>query len=197
VNLPALRAALDQVGQLLSPTASDDSLLTDRPANSIAAAVLLPIVLRAEPTILLTERTSTLSAHAGQVCLPGGRIEPTDPSPRHAALREAHEEIGLAPGLVEVVGHLPEHLTGTGYHITPVVGVVAPGFTPRPDPYEVAAVFELPLSVLLDPQGLRRERREFKGRLREYWVVAHPTQFIWGATAAILVNFSRLLRAGV
>jgi 8-oxo-dGTP pyrophosphatase MutT (NUDIX family) len=194
VNLPALRAALGQAGQRLAPTASDDSPLAARPANAIAAAVLVPIVLRAQPTILLTERTGHLSSHAGQVSFPGGRIEPTDQGPLHAALRETHEEIGLEPGLVDVVGHLPEHLTGTGYHITPIVGVVAPGFVLRPDPNEVAAVFELPLAVLLDPQGTRRERREFKGRLREYWVVDHPTQFIWGATAAILVNFGRLLR---
>jgi 8-oxo-dGTP pyrophosphatase MutT (NUDIX family) len=194
VNEGALRAALANGAAGLSATAGDDAeaLAAIRPL--VPAVVLVPIVLHTAPGILLTVRTDSLSTHAGQVSFPGGRIERGDADPIAAALRETEEEIGLPPNLVEVIGVLPEHLTGTGYRITPVLGLVQPPPALRPDPREVAHVFELPLSVLLDEAAPRRERREFRGRMREYWVVPHPEQYIWGATAAILVNLGRMLR---
>ncbi len=194
MNEGALRAALANGAAGLSATAGDDAeaLAAIRPL--VPAVVLVPIVLHTAPGILLTVRTDSLSTHAGQVSFPGGRIERGDADPIAAALRETEEEIGLPPNLVEVIGVLPEHLTGTGYRITPVLGLVQPPPALRPDPREVAHVFELPLSVLLDEAAPRRERREFRGRMREYWVVPHPEQYIWGATAAILVNLGRMLR---
>lgn len=194
MNEALLRAALAGGGAGMHPTASDDAEALAALRPPIAAAVLVPIVLHAAPSILLTVRTGTLSTHAGQVSFPGGRIEAADADPTAAALREAFEEIGLPAAEVEVIAQLPEHLTGTGYRITPVLGLVQPPPALRPDPREVAHVFELPLSVLLDEAAPRREQREFRGRMREYWVVPHPEQYIWGATAAILVNLGRMLR---
>lgn len=200
MNEGALRAALafGAAGAAagIHPTASDDAELLAAIRAPIPAAVLVPIVLHPAPTILLTVRTETLSSHAGQVSFPGGRIEASDADPTAAALRETFEEIGLPAIEVEVIGRLPEHLTGTGYRITPVLGLVQPPPALRPDPREVAHVFELPLSVLLDEAAPRREQREFRGRMREYWVVPHPEQYIWGATAAILVNLGWMLRQG-
>lgn len=158
-----------------------------------AAAVLVPLVMHAEPSILLTLRSSALKAHAGQVAFPGGRLEHGE-TPEQAALREAEEEIGLPQSWPVLVGRMPLHLTGTGYLVTPVLAMLEPGFPVVADPGEVAEVFELPLSILLDPASPRRESREWKGRLREYWVWPHETHFIWGATATILVSLARALR---
>lgn len=159
------------------------------------AAVLLPIMLHPEPTILLTLRTATLSAHAGQVSLPGGRIEAHDPSPEHAALREAEEEVGLPRERVELIGRLPRVVTGTGFEVTPIVALVPP-IAPRPNPREVAEVFELPLAQLTDPaRGPRLEHGAAYGSRRpRVWVVPHDRHVIWGATAAILASFASVLR---
>ncbi len=158
------------------------------------AAVLVPVVLGAEPGILLTKRTSHLSAHAGQVSFPGGRIDPEDSGPEAAALREAHEEIGLPPEAVEVLGRLTDHITGTGYRITPILSVIPPALTYALSAHEVESIFELPMRVLLDPDAPRRQRQHVKGVWREYWVWPHPDHFIWGATAAILVQLAQRLR---
>ncbi len=158
------------------------------------AAVLVPIVLHQKPAILLTARAQHLRRHAGQVAFPGGRLEPGE-SPEDAALRETEEEIGLPRDWPRVLGRMPQHLTGTGYAVTPVLGLLAPGFSLVPDANEVEEAFELPLSVLLDPDAPRREAREWKGKLREYWVWPHERHYIWGATASILVNLARVLRA--
>jgi 8-oxo-dGTP pyrophosphatase MutT (NUDIX family) len=174
------------------PASSSDVTFVDRPTLKMAA-VLVPIIHGPNPGVLLTLRTSTLSSHAGQVAFPGGRIDPGE-SPEQAALREAHEEVGLEAGLVELTGRLPDHVTGTGYLVTPVVGLLAPGFTPVPAAAEVAEVFELPMSVLLDPGAPRREKARYRGRDREFWVWPHEQHYIWGATAAILVKLAQLLR---
>ena len=166
--------------------------LDDRPM--VAAAVLVPIIHGPAPGILLTKRTSTLSSHAGQVAFPGGRMDPGETAIQ-TALREAEEEVGLPPDLVEVTGRLPDHVTGTGFCISPVIGLLAPGFVPVPAAAEVEEVFVLPLSVLLDPSAPKRQQREFKGRRREFWVWPHENHFIWGATAAILVHLAQRLRA--
>ena len=161
---------------------------------SVPAAVLVPVVLGNPPGILLTKRTPHLKSHAGQVSFPGGRIDPEDADPEAAALREALEEIALDPANVEVLGRMDEFVTGTGYRITPVVGLLPPGLVYHPSPHEVEAVFELPVSVLLDPDAPRRQRHHVRGVWREYWVWPHPDHYIWGATAASLVHLARKLR---
>ncbi|MDE2516400.1 MAG: CoA pyrophosphatase [Rhodospirillales bacterium] len=164
-------------------------------AKLVAAAVLVPVVLGAAPGVLLTKRTAHLTRHAGQVSFPGGRIDPGDADACAAALREAEEEIGLDPAQVTVLGVLPDHVTGTGYRITPVLATIPPGLPLRPAPAEVAALFELGLDVLLDPAAPQRQRRQSNGVWREFWVWPHPEHFIWGATAAILVTLAQRLRA--
>ncbi len=175
----------------LQPTGSDDALDL-MPARRIDAAVLVPIILRAEPAILLTLRSATLSSHPGQVSFPGGRMEPGE-TPEQAAIREAAEEVGLDPRLPSLLGVLPEHRTGTGYHVIPVLALLTPPFALTPDPAEVAEIFEYPLAALLRPGGVQRHRAEFRGRMREYWVWPHDRHHIWGATAAMLRNLAILL----
>lgn len=160
----------------------------------IAASVLFPIVLREDgPTVLLTQRTDHLRDHAGQISFPGGRAEEDDSSPEHTALREAEEEIGLSPSHVEIVGFLPEYRTVTGYRITPVVAFLTPPFELRPDPSEVAEVFEVPLSFLIDPANHERHSREYEGKTRHFFAMPYGRHFIWGATAGIIVTLTRAL----
>jgi 8-oxo-dGTP pyrophosphatase MutT (NUDIX family) len=180
--------------------AGDDTLDLAR-TGLVPAAVLVPFVLGPAPGVLLTKRTAHLSTHAGQVSFPGGRIDPTDKNPEAAALREAEEEIGLDPARVDLLGRLDDYVTGTGYRITPVLGLLPTGVALemlglRPSEHEVAAVFELPLSVLLDPSAPRQQRANFRGRWREFWVWPHPEHYIWGATAGILMNLAARLRGG-
>lgn len=165
----------------------------DRPP--VPAAVLVPIILGPAPGILLTKRNAHLNKHGGQVSFPGGRIDATDADAEAAALREAEEEIALDRSRVEVLGRMDDHVTGTGYRITPVLGVLMPGFDLRPAPDEVEAVFELSIDVLLDPGAPKQQRRQVRGMWREFWVWPHPDHYIWGATAAILVHLAQKLRA--
>lgn len=158
------------------------------------AAVLLLVVNRpGEPTVVFTQRTPHLSAHAGQISLPGGSTDPEDGSPVRTALREAHEELGIEPERVQVLGQLPEYRTSTGFAVTPIVGWTEPPIEYRPDPHEVADVFEVPLSFLLDAANHRYESAFFKGRMRHYWSMPYGERFIWGATAGMLVTFHRLM----
>lgn len=159
------------------------------------AAVLVPIVLReSEPTMLLTRRTDHLHHHPGQVSFPGGRVEAQDLSPTDTALRETEEEIGLARDKVELLGNLPQYRTGTGFDVTPVVGLVTPPFELQLDAFEVAEAFEVPLSFLLDETNHQRHRVEIRGRLREYYAMPYGTYFIWGATAGMIVSLHRFCR---
>jgi 8-oxo-dGTP pyrophosphatase MutT (NUDIX family) len=191
---PAPNPAGDPAEKVAAPAQSDDARdLMDEVL--VPAAVLVPLILGARPGVLLTRRTQKLRRHAGQVAFPGGRIDPTDADATEAALREANEEIGLDPADVEVIGRLSDYVTGTGYLVTPIVGLLPPGLTFRPAPDEVDAVFELPLSVLLDPDAPERRRAHFRGAWREFWVWPHPEHYIWGATAAILVHLAQVLRA--
>src|SRR5688572_20101047 len=159
-----------------------------------AAAVLVPIVDHpSAPSVIFTKRTSHLKAHSGQVSFPGGRAEPEDPTPEFTALREAHEEIGLAMERVEVLARLPDYLTRTGFRVTPVVGLITPPFDLVPDPREVEEVFEVPLAYLLDPANHGRETRELQGRTVGYYVVRYESRTIWGATAGMLMSLYRHL----
>ena len=160
------------------------------------AAVLVGLVDRAAgPALLLTQRTEHLRDHAGQICFPGGRIEPDDASAAAAALREAEEEIGLDPARVSILGKLPPYQTVTGFRISPVVGWISPPFELRPDPFEVAEAFEVPLHFVLDPENHRRQSYRRGPVTRGYYVLPYQGRFIWGATAGILVNLARVLRA--
>jgi 8-oxo-dGTP pyrophosphatase MutT (NUDIX family) len=158
------------------------------------AAVLVPLVERPEGLcVLLTQRTAHLHDHAGQISFPGGRLEPDDPDAIAAALRETEEEIGLARRHVDVIGRLDTYQTRTAYEVTPVVGLVTPPFDLKPDPFEVADIFEVPLSFVLDPKNRERRSREFQGTQRHFWVLPYPDRFIWGATAGMLVNLAEVL----
>lgn len=159
------------------------------------AAVLVPLVERKGGlTVLLTLRTAHLSAHAGQISFPGGRVEDHDPDAIAAALRETHEEVGVAPTHVEVVGCLDQYRTGTGFSITPVVGFVRPGFRLVPDPGEVAEAFEVPFDFFMDPANHKRHRMTWQGREREFYAMPYQQYYIWGATAGMLHNLYTKIR---
>lgn len=180
---------------------SDRIILPNAPRQLRPASVLVPIIdRRSGPVVLLTLRTKSLREHSGQVAFPGGRAEPQDRSLVQTALREAQEEVGLDPRLVEVIGQMPDYLTGTGYRVTPVVGLVAREAVLRPEPGEVAAAFEVPLAFLMDPGNHRRHRYDLDGVRRSFLAMpwGPPGQepyFIWGATAAMLRNLYHFLRA--
>lgn len=157
------------------------------------AAVLVPLVLRPEGlTMLLTQRTDHLHDHAGQVAFPGGRAEAGE-SPTETALREAHEEIGLAASQVEILGFLPDYHTITGYRVSPVVGLVSLPLDLQLDAFEVAQAFETPLAFLLDPDNHQRHQVDYRGRQRQYWAMPWQGHYIWGATAGMIVTLYRHL----
>lgn len=169
---------------------------SDRPPTQ--AAVLLPLVLREELTVLLTERTTHLSTHSGQVAFPGGKRDPEDVDAVATALREAHEEVGLNAAYVQVLGCLPVYATGTGFQVTPVVALVDPAAPLRPNPYEVADIFEVPLRFVLDPVHHERHSYEWNGMQREWFAMPYQNgarqHYIWGATAGMLRNFYRFMQ---
>ncbi len=158
------------------------------------ASVLVPIILReGGPSVLLTQRTAHLKDHPGQISFPGGRVEPQDSSPAHTALREAEEEIGLSSAHIEIVGYLPQYRTITGFRVTPVVALVTPPFVLRPEPGEVAEVFEVPLDFLMNPVNHQQHSLHYRGRLRHYCAMPYQEHFIWGATAGIILTLFRAL----
>lgn len=172
-----------------------DPRLNSLPERS--AAVLMPIVMHAQgPTLLLTLRTNHLRSHAGQISFPGGSAESTDASLTETALRETEEEIGLRRDYVDVLGTLPEYVTGTGYRVTPVVGLIHPPFNSHPDPGEVAEIFEVPLTFLMN--GMHHERRMMLlpagMQQRLVYAMHYERFFIWGATAGMLRNLYHFLR---
>jgi 8-oxo-dGTP pyrophosphatase MutT (NUDIX family) len=152
------------------------------------AAVLVPIVERAAPTVLLTQRTAELASHAGQIAFPGGSIDPNDESPVAAALREAKEEVGLLPMLVEPIGYLDLYLTFSGFRILPTVARVKPDFSLTLNPSEVTEAFEVPLDFLMNTANHQRKTRDWKGIAREYYAIPFAERYIWGITAGILRN---------
>ncbi len=166
------------------------------PTSYKPAAVLVPLVERSgDLTVLLTKRTHQLQTHAGQVAFPGGRVDPEDADDTACALRETHEEIGLAREHIDIAGMLDQHKTGTGYLITPIVGFVTPPFELIAEPGEVEAIFEVPLSVILADGALATESMHYKGHLRHYYAMQYDGYNIWGATAAILVGLKQLVEA--
>lgn len=179
-------------GQTWAP--SDFDLNPDMVADfavmepSRPAAVLIPIVARSELTVLFTQRTANLSTHAGQIAFPGGRVDPDDASITDAALREAEEEIGLDRRFVEPLGFIDSYRTGTGFKISPLVAIVAPGFTLALNPAEVSDAFEVPLRFLMDQDNHQRHEREWRGRQRSFYAMPYGERYIWGATAGMLKN---------
>lgn len=185
-----------------------DNELWIRAKEFVPASVLVPLVMRDQVSVLLTQRTAHLSKHAGQISFPGGRQEPTDPDPVATALREAQEEVGLDPSRVRVLGTLPTYATGTGFMVTPVVGLIDPledemqRLRLQADANEVADIFEVPLPFLMNPQFHHRHALDVSGARFEFfsmpWRPPHEQDreyFIWGATAAMLRNFYRFLSA--
>lgn len=160
------------------------ALVDARPVRG--AAVLVPIIARARPTVLLTLRSAHLSSHAAQIAFPGGKIDPEDDGPLGAALREAQEEVGLAPGLVDPLGYLDPYLARTGYRIVPVVGLVQPDFALTLNPGEVDEAFEVPLDFLMNDGNHQRESREWLGMVRTFHAMTYEKRRIWGITAGIL-----------
>jgi 8-oxo-dGTP pyrophosphatase MutT (NUDIX family) len=153
------------------------------------AAVLVPLVARPEgATILLTQRASALSRHAGQIAFPGGRIDATDATPLAAALREAEEEVGLTRAAVTPLGYLDPYFTGSGYRILPILAIVTPPFALLVNPAEVEEAFEVPAQFLMDPCNHAWNMRERDGRLDGYYAMPFGERYIWGATAGILRN---------
>ncbi|KZK86808.1 putative Nudix hydrolase NudL [Pseudovibrio sp. W64] len=151
------------------------------------AAVLIGIVDRGtEASILLTQRTAHLRSHAGQIAFPGGKIDEDDDGPVGAALREAHEEVGLDSDLVEILGDLGDYYTGSGYRVVPVLATVKPPLILSPNPAEVDEVFEVPLSFLMNPENHQKKSGEFRGKTRYYYAMPFKQRYIWGVTAGIL-----------
>lgn len=194
--LPGPLAAAEVVRRLSDPARLGRGGGAVASEGGAAAAVLVPVVLHdSGPALLLTLRAETLSSHAGQVAFPGGRIEPGE-NPEQAALREAAEEIGLDPRLPRILGRLPEHVTGTGFHVTPVVALLDPPLNLVPSPDEVALVFEYALAPLLDPALPQRRSAIWKGERQHFLVWPHETHYVWGATAAIMHTLAVALREG-
>ena len=198
-SLPRLRDPLDPAAAVARrrPRLRGDHIVDARvriPAELRNAAVLVPLIdYPAGIRVLLTRRTDDLPHHAGQVAFPGGRLDDTDRDPVHTALREAEEEIGLPPGAVDVVGRLDDYITGTGYVVAPIVGFVEPGADYVPDPSEVDDVFEVPLGFFMDPANHKRETKRWKEIERTFYAMHWNGRYIWGATAAMLVNLYEVL----
>lgn len=183
IGAPIEHAWRDHGDHVLNP----ESLVEVEGLKLKDAAVLVPVVDDPDGAkVILTQRTAKLRKHSGQVAFPGGGIDDGDPSPEVAALREAQEEIGLHPDFVETVGRLPQYLAGTGFRIVPVLSVVRRGFTITPNPEEVDAVFEVPLSFLMNPENHQRDSRTWQGIVRHFYVMPYGERYIWGITAGII-----------
>ena len=180
-----------------TPELRAEHLFTDRaPAR---ASVLIPIVMREQPMVLLTQRASHLASHSGQIAFPGGKVDAEDADTIATALRETFEEVGLESASIEVLGTMPDYLTGSAFIVTPVVALVVPEARIAANPQEVEHVFEVPLAFLMNPAHHRCHRFDWEGTPR-YWysmpyAEAGREWFIWGATAGMLRNFYRFLSA--
>jgi 8-oxo-dGTP pyrophosphatase MutT (NUDIX family) len=168
--------------------------LDELTAPLMPAAVLMAVTQEAVPQLLLTRRQAHLKRHAGQIAFPGGRMDPGDASAEATALREAEEEVALARHHVEILGRLPDYTTGTGFAVTPIVGLVPAGLTLQAHEGEVAELFHVPLAHVLDPANHETRTGEWQGKARRTFVIRHEHREIWGATAAMIVNLSRRFR---
>lgn len=180
-----------------TPESLDEQLLRQCSMAAVPASVLMPIVMRdAGLTLLFTRRTAHLNDHAGQISLPGGRMDPQDADSIETALRETEEEVGLHRRHIEVLGTLPNYFTSTGFRITPVVSLVVPPFDLRADPFEVEEIFEVPLAFLMDGTHHQRRSLDMPGGLgrRTFFAMPYDRFFIWGATAGMLRNLFHFLR---
>jgi 8-oxo-dGTP pyrophosphatase MutT (NUDIX family) len=185
-----------------SPPAWQPELVRERKFMDRApaqAAVLLGVVMRDEPTVLLTQRPAHMSTHAGQIAFAGGKCDEGDADAAATALREAHEEVGLEAHHVQVLGTLPEYVTGSAFYVTPVVALISPAMTLHLNTHEVSDAFEVPLAFLMNPAHHRWHRYEFEGVTREWLSMPYQDgeqqRFVWGATAGMLRNFYRFLSA--
>jgi 8-oxo-dGTP pyrophosphatase MutT (NUDIX family) len=187
-----LRATNASAGQGFS---DDGDWPNPKPRHELTpAAVLIPVINRTGvPTVMFTQRTAHLNDHAGQISFPGGRKDAGDVDAADTALRETEEETGLPRDRVEILGSIPDYSTGTGFIVTPVVGWIESPTEYKPDPFEVAEVFEVPLEFLLDPRNHRQETALFKGRMRTYYAMPWQDRYIWGATAGMLLTFYRVI----
>jgi 8-oxo-dGTP pyrophosphatase MutT (NUDIX family) len=166
-----------------------------RGARVTEAAVMVPLVHRPQGMqVLLTQRTAHLSDHAGQISFPGGRVEASDAHREETALRETEEEIGLTRDRVRLLGRLPDYEIPSGFRITPIVGWIEPPFELKLDPFEVSAVFEVPLAHFLERSRYQRREYRFRGRHRHYMAIPYEGRYIWGATAGMLYSLARMLR---
>jgi 8-oxo-dGTP pyrophosphatase MutT (NUDIX family) len=191
-----LRERLQRPAPAEARNLSDGYRLPGRAGPPTPAAVLVPLVNRADGlSVLFTRRSADLPDHGGQISFPGGRIEPGDADAGAAALREAEEEVGLPSARVTLLGRLADYETVTGYRVTPVVGWIEPPFEIKVEPVEVAAVFEVPLAFLLEPANQQRHFRMVGDVRRDYYAIPYGEHYIWGATAAMLLILDRTLRA--
>jgi 8-oxo-dGTP pyrophosphatase MutT (NUDIX family) len=203
----ALRQRFEQALDWTPEVVREPQFSSRAPAE---AAVLVPIVMRdlAGPTVLLTQRTANLSTHSGQIAFPGGKVDAEDADVQATALREAQEEVGLHPRHVQVIGQLPQYITGSSFWVTPVIGLVSPELALQANPDEVDDVFEVPLAFLMDPSNHRQHRMQWQGAERQWFSMpyqesittdtgeqAQVERYIWGATAAMLRNLYRFLMA--
>ena len=182
--------AVDYPGSKSRARAFAEGELVSRPA-----AVLVPLVKRDDGLhVILTRRTDHLSDHAGQISFPGGRQEEEDATLEETALRETEEEIGLSRHHINLIGRIDDYYTVTGYQVTPIIGLITPPFDLVPDDHEVAEVFEVPLTFILDPNNQKLQSVTFEGTRRRYFAIPYREYYIWGATAGMLVNFSEVIR---
>lgn len=184
-SLADSRAAHDDV--------RDERHFFDDTSDHTPAAVLIAVTDRAEPGVILTQRPNTMRSHPGQVAFPGGKIDPEDVDEHAAALREAEEELAIPRNAVEIVGSVGTYMSGSGFAITPVLGIVPPDLPLRPNPYEVESWFEVPLDFILDPQNLAEKSAVWQGRNRVYHEILWNDRRIWGVTAGIIINLAARL----
>lgn len=190
----ALRRRLEAALARPGTGSSDFDLAAEKPAFAAPRPAGVLAALAPDGRMILTRRASGLRHHAGQICLPGGKVETGDADPVAAALREADEEIGLPPDRVEVLGTLPPHLTVTGFSMVPVLGLIDGDFIPAPEAGEVAEAFAVPLDHIADLSNYRIERRLWRGDWRPYRVAPWGPYYIWGATARVLYGLAQRLR---
>ncbi len=170
---------------LASVALADPQLLTKDIALK-EAAVLIGVIDEPDPNVILTQRSPHMRAHSGQIAFPGGKRDADDLTSEAAAIREAHEEIGLDPSFVQTIGRLEDHATPSGFIVTPVLAIIRRGFTLQINPVEVEAAFEVPLSFLMNPENHRVESRFWNGEERHFYVMTHSERRIWGVTAGII-----------